>query len=132
MVHNGPYYRLDGPHLSDPLPQRVPVLFNAGVSPTGRAFAGRYAEFLFINSQDAAEAAPLVADVRRAAAAARQEPRARQGFSCPSRTCSPVPRPRPPPARRAAGAPERGGEPGTRVGVRRARLRPRRPGRARR
>ncbi|MEV0066701.1 NtaA/DmoA family FMN-dependent monooxygenase [Amycolatopsis sp. NPDC050768] len=74
VVHNGPFYQLDGPHLSEPSPQRVPVLFNAGVSPTGRAFAGRYAECLFINSQDPAEAAPIVADVRRAAAAAGRNP----------------------------------------------------------
>jgi alkanesulfonate monooxygenase SsuD/methylene tetrahydromethanopterin reductase-like flavin-dependent oxidoreductase (luciferase family) len=39
----------------------------AGVSPRGRDFAGRNAECLFINALSPAEAAPVVADVRRAA-----------------------------------------------------------------
>lgn len=72
--HEGPYYQLDGPHLCEPSPQRVPTLFNAGMSATGRGFAGRHAECLFINSQDPAAAAPVVADVRRAAAEAGRDP----------------------------------------------------------
>lgn len=72
--HDGPYYHLDGPHLSEPSPQRTPVLFQAGMSATGRAFAGRHAEALFISSQQPANAAPIVADVRRAAAAAGRDP----------------------------------------------------------
>jgi FMN-dependent oxidoreductase (nitrilotriacetate monooxygenase family) len=68
--HVGPFYDVPGPHLSEPSPQRTPVLVQAGVSPRGRAYAGRNAEALFINSLSPAEAAPIVADVRRAAEAA--------------------------------------------------------------
>jgi FMN-dependent oxidoreductase (nitrilotriacetate monooxygenase family) len=65
--HVGPFYDVPGPHLCEPSPQRTPVLVQAGVSPRGRDFAGRNAECLFINALSPAEAAPVVADVRRAA-----------------------------------------------------------------
>lgn len=68
--HVGPYYDVVGPHLCEPSPQRTPVLVQAGVSPRGRAFAGRNAEGLFINSLTPHDAAPVVADVRRATEAA--------------------------------------------------------------
>lgn len=66
--HVGPYYDVVGPHLSEPSPQRTPLLVQAGVSPRGRDYAGRYAEALFINALSPQEAAPVVADVRAAAA----------------------------------------------------------------
>jgi FMN-dependent oxidoreductase (nitrilotriacetate monooxygenase family) len=72
--HQGPYYTVFGPHLCEPSPQRTPVLFQAGMSSTGRAFAGRWAEALFINSVRPEEAAEVVADVRHAAAAAGRDP----------------------------------------------------------
>jgi long-chain alkane monooxygenase len=65
--HTGPFYSVVGPHLCEPSPQRTPVLVQAGVSPRGRDFAGRNAECLFINALSPDEAAPVVADVRRAA-----------------------------------------------------------------
>ncbi|PWB98292.1 LLM class flavin-dependent oxidoreductase [Homoserinimonas hongtaonis] len=68
--HVGPFYDVVGPHLSEPSPQRTPFLVQAGVSPRGRAYAGRNAEALFINSLTPADAAPIVNDVRKAAEAA--------------------------------------------------------------
>ncbi|MEF2976262.1 LLM class flavin-dependent oxidoreductase [Subtercola sp. YIM 133946] len=65
--HVGPFYDVVGPHLSEPSPQRTPVLIQAGVSPRGRDYAGRNAEGLFINALSPAEAGPIVADVRAAA-----------------------------------------------------------------
>ena len=72
--HLGPFYDVVGPHLCEPSPQRTPVLVQAGVSPTGRAFAGRNAEALFINSLSPGEAAPIVHDVRQAAVNAGRNP----------------------------------------------------------
>ncbi|MGI9614094.1 MAG: LLM class flavin-dependent oxidoreductase [Acidimicrobiales bacterium] len=46
--HDGPYYRVPGPHLSEPSPQRTPVLFQAGTSDRGRTFAARHAECVFV------------------------------------------------------------------------------------
>ncbi|KAB2582123.1 oxidoreductase [Rhodococcus erythropolis] len=46
--HEGPRYQVEGPHLPSPSPQRTPLLFQAGGSPTGQAFAARNAEAVFI------------------------------------------------------------------------------------
>jgi len=46
--HDGPYYRVPGPHLCEPSPQRTPVLFQAGSSDRGRTFAARHAECMFV------------------------------------------------------------------------------------
>lgn len=48
--HAGPRYRVQGPHLLQPSPQRTPVLFQAGTSTAGRAFAARHAEVTFLAS----------------------------------------------------------------------------------
>jgi long-chain alkane monooxygenase len=46
--HHGPYYDVAGPHLSEPSPQRTPLLFQAGSSNRGREFAAKHAEGVFI------------------------------------------------------------------------------------
>ncbi|WP_218614238.1 LLM class flavin-dependent oxidoreductase [Pseudonocardia sp. KRD291] len=48
--HEGPRYRVEGPHLPSPSPQRTPLLFQAGGSPRGIAFAARHAEAVFIST----------------------------------------------------------------------------------
>ncbi|SFQ34967.1 LLM class flavin-dependent oxidoreductase [Variovorax sp. 770b2] len=49
--HEGPAYRLDAMHLCEPSPQRTPLLFQAGASPRGTAFAARHAEVVFVPNQ---------------------------------------------------------------------------------
>ena len=66
--HEGRQYRLDAPHLVEPSPQRTPVLYQAGASDRGRAFAALHAECVFINGGPRAHVASLVADLRRRAA----------------------------------------------------------------
>ena len=39
IAHDGEHYKVDGCHLSEPSPQRTPVLFQAGASEAGRDFA---------------------------------------------------------------------------------------------
>ncbi len=39
--HIGERYKVEGPHLVAPSPQRTPVLFQAGSSPAGRNFAAK-------------------------------------------------------------------------------------------
>ncbi|RAR54935.1 FMN-dependent oxidoreductase (nitrilotriacetate monooxygenase family) [Paraburkholderia unamae] len=46
--HEGPHYPFEAIHLSEPSPQRTPVLYQAGASPRGLAFATRHAECLFL------------------------------------------------------------------------------------
>ena len=46
--HVGPRYRVEGPHLVAPSPQRTPLLFQAGASPAGMRFAATHAEAQFL------------------------------------------------------------------------------------
>ena len=65
--HQGEFYQLDAIHLSEPSPQRTPVLYQAGASGRGRGFAAAHAEAVFINGPSAAVVAPYVADIRKRA-----------------------------------------------------------------
>ena len=47
IYHAGEKYRVLGPHLVSPSPQRTPVLYQAGSSKVGREFAARHAEETF-------------------------------------------------------------------------------------
>jgi FMN-dependent oxidoreductase (nitrilotriacetate monooxygenase family) len=67
--HHGRQYRLDAIHLCEPSPQRTPVLYQAGASDRGRAFAAKHAECVFVNASSKANVARLVADLRARAAA---------------------------------------------------------------
>jgi long-chain alkane monooxygenase len=61
--HDSERYRVLGPHLTEPSPQRVPVLFQAGSSTVGRRFAARNAEATFIVSLNPAGARALIETV---------------------------------------------------------------------
>ncbi|MFC9876091.1 NtaA/DmoA family FMN-dependent monooxygenase [Nocardia salmonicida] len=82
--HHSPRYSVEGPHLSAPSPQRTPVLFQAGTSAAGRAFAARHAEGVFI-SQGSPEAAREVIEHTRglavAAGRAREDIKFFQGLT---------------------------------------------------
>jgi FMN-dependent oxidoreductase (nitrilotriacetate monooxygenase family) len=74
--HEGQFYRVDAIHLCEPSPQRTPVLYQAGASTRGRAFAAAHAECVFININGPTPqiVAALVADLRRRAAANGRDP----------------------------------------------------------
>lgn len=72
--HEGPYYRVDGVHLCEPSPQRTPVLYQAGSSSRGRAFAAQHAECVFVNGPSRQVVKPIVADLRARAAEAGRAP----------------------------------------------------------
>jgi FMN-dependent oxidoreductase (nitrilotriacetate monooxygenase family) len=72
--HDGAHYKLDALHLSEPSPQRTPVLYQAGTSPAGRAFAARHAECVFVSGPSAKVIGPRVAALRQAAAEAGRDP----------------------------------------------------------
>jgi FMN-dependent oxidoreductase (nitrilotriacetate monooxygenase family) len=46
--HYGEHYTVPGIHLSEPSPQRTPVIYQAGASPRGIAFAAGNAEAIFV------------------------------------------------------------------------------------
>ena len=72
--HDGRHYKLDAVHLAEPSPQRTPVLYQAGSSTRGRAFAATHAECVFINGPTKDNARHVVADIRRRAAAHGRDP----------------------------------------------------------
>jgi len=78
--HRGEFYKVEGYHLCEPSPQRTPVLFQAGSSPRGLAFAGNHAECVFISGQDKAATRAQVDKVRAAAQAAGRDPQAVKVF----------------------------------------------------
>ena len=49
ISHAGRYYNVPGFHLCEPSPQRTPLLYQAGTSPRGTAFAARHAEVTFVS-----------------------------------------------------------------------------------
>ncbi|KAB1071729.1 LLM class flavin-dependent oxidoreductase [Methylobacterium planeticum] len=74
VLHEGPYYRVDGQHLSEPSPQRTPVLYQAGTSSRGRLFAARHAESIFLNGHTKAIAARSVRSIREGARESGRDP----------------------------------------------------------
>ncbi|OZC59894.1 LLM class flavin-dependent oxidoreductase [Rhodococcus sp. 06-470-2] len=72
--HVGARYSVEGPPLVAPSPQRTPLLFQAGSSPTGRRFAARNAEAQFIASPTPEAARSLIADTRRLVVEAGRSP----------------------------------------------------------
>ncbi|MGR8949767.1 MAG: LLM class flavin-dependent oxidoreductase [Gammaproteobacteria bacterium] len=50
--HDGEYFELDAIHLCEPSPQRTPVIYQAGASPKGQAFAAAHAECVFVADSD--------------------------------------------------------------------------------
>ena len=67
--HDGAFYKVDAIHLSEPSPQRTPVLYQAGASGRGREFAASHAECVFINGPSQKVVAPYVTDIRARAVA---------------------------------------------------------------
>jgi FMN-dependent oxidoreductase (nitrilotriacetate monooxygenase family) len=73
--HRGSHYTVPGIHLSEPSPQRTPVLYQAGASSRGKDFAGQHAECIFVAAPSKAVLKRYVANVREAAAKVGRNPR---------------------------------------------------------
>ncbi|PQZ94557.1 LLM class flavin-dependent oxidoreductase [Arthrobacter sp. MYb227] len=67
--HAGKYFSVDGPLTVPRSVQGQPVLFQAGSSETGRAFAAKYAEAIYSVAWDRESALEFAADMRRRARA---------------------------------------------------------------
>ncbi|MFZ6649272.1 LLM class flavin-dependent oxidoreductase [Undibacterium sp. TJN25] len=65
--HRGRYYTVPGIHLCEPSPQRTPLLYQAGTSPRGTAFAARHAECTFVSGPSKKVVKRYVDDIRAAA-----------------------------------------------------------------
>jgi FMN-dependent oxidoreductase (nitrilotriacetate monooxygenase family) len=74
--HDGQWFKVRGPHQCEPSPQRTPVLYQAGASGRGLAFAARHAEVVFLTMADPQAGAPQVAKLRQRVADSGRDPRA--------------------------------------------------------
>ncbi|AWX93697.1 N5,N10-methylene tetrahydromethanopterin reductase [Paracoccus mutanolyticus] len=74
VIHHGRFYDVEGWHLSEPSPQRTPVLFQAGTSGRGQAFAARHAECVFIAAPEKALARKAARSIREAVTRAGRRP----------------------------------------------------------
>jgi FMN-dependent oxidoreductase (nitrilotriacetate monooxygenase family) len=74
VQHQGLHYKVDALHLSEPSPQRTPVLYQAGASDRGREFAAAHAECIFVNGQFRHNVRDIVADIRARAKALGRDP----------------------------------------------------------
>jgi long-chain alkane monooxygenase len=73
--HEGRFFQVPGVHLSEPSPQRTPVLYQAGASSRGQRFAGENAECIFVAVPSKAVLKKTVAAIRASVAAAGRDPR---------------------------------------------------------
>lgn len=64
--HEGKYFKVPGAHLTEPSPQRTPVIYQAGASKKGLEFAGKNAECVFIG-------APTIAAAKRSVDKLREQ-----------------------------------------------------------
>ncbi|GMA60484.1 LLM class flavin-dependent oxidoreductase [Alicyclobacillus fastidiosus] len=81
IQHRGTYYTVPGAHLCEPSLQRTPVLFQAGASARGRAFAARHAECVFISSPTIPATRAYVDGLRKEAAKIGRDPNEIRVFS---------------------------------------------------
>lgn len=73
--HKGKYFEVPGYHLSEPSPQRTPVLFQAGASGKGKLFAAQHAECVFVAAPTKDVLKKYVQEVREQAAEAGRDPK---------------------------------------------------------
>jgi FMN-dependent oxidoreductase (nitrilotriacetate monooxygenase family) len=67
LDHHGEFFDVRGPLDVPPLPQTTPVIFQAGASPVGRAFAARHSEVIFTRHTRLADAQEFYADLKQRA-----------------------------------------------------------------
>lgn len=79
--HRSEHFACDGIHLCEPSPQRTPLLFSAGASARGVAFAGRHAECSFMSTNSIAFAKKVTQRYREATVAAGRTPEAIKVFN---------------------------------------------------
>jgi long-chain alkane monooxygenase len=73
--HNGKYFQVPGYGLTEPSPQRTPVLYQAGASGAGKDFAARNAECVFVGAPTKGTLKAYVSDLRARAIKAGRDPR---------------------------------------------------------
>ncbi|WP_144462932.1 LLM class flavin-dependent oxidoreductase [Siminovitchia fortis] len=79
--HHGKYFDVPGIHLCEPSPQRTPVLYQAGGSPTGKRFAAKHAECTFVSGPAKGPIASYVKNLRELAEKEGRDPQSVKIFA---------------------------------------------------
>jgi len=74
IEHRGQWFDLEAIHITEPSPQRTPVLFQAGSSARGRQFGATHAECIYLNATSVEETRRLITQVKSLTAAAGRNP----------------------------------------------------------
>ncbi|KAK5120927.1 hypothetical protein LTR85_005711 [Meristemomyces frigidus] len=82
VEHKGTYFNVRGRHQVHPSPQRTPVLFQAGTSKSGIAFAAKHAEAIFMNPATTKLCSAQIGAARAEAAAQGRDPSTLKFFPC--------------------------------------------------
>ncbi|MCW4352381.1 LLM class flavin-dependent oxidoreductase [Hoyosella sp. YIM 151337] len=72
--HRGEHFSVPGIHLSEPSPQRTPVIYQAGASPRGIRFASEHAEAIFVAAPSKRVLRETVRRIRQGLVAAGRAP----------------------------------------------------------
>lgn len=80
IYHESKRYKVEGPHLTSPSPQRTPLLFQAGGSARGIQFAATHAECQFIVTPKPQVAKAHIDKTRALVAAAGRDPQSVKFF----------------------------------------------------
>jgi FMN-dependent oxidoreductase (nitrilotriacetate monooxygenase family) len=72
--HHGTFFQVPGIHLSEPSPQRTPVIYQAGASSRGLEFSAKHAEGIFVAAPSKSVLTGQVAGIRAALTAAGRAP----------------------------------------------------------
>ncbi|WP_380178500.1 LLM class flavin-dependent oxidoreductase [Kalamiella sp. sgz302252] len=72
--HQGKHFQVPGVHMSEPSPQRTPLLFQAGSSTFGVRFAAQNAESVFVNSHTLPGLKKYVSTLRQQVAKQGRDP----------------------------------------------------------
>lgn len=62
--HVGKYFSVPGPHICQPSPQRTPLLLQAGTSSSGKKFAAKNAEAIFVAGHSPSVVKKSIAEIR--------------------------------------------------------------------
>jgi FMN-dependent oxidoreductase (nitrilotriacetate monooxygenase family) len=73
--HKGKYFEVPGYGLTEPSPQRTPVLYQAGASGAGKDFAAKHAECVFVAAPTKSVLKAYVDDIRGRARRVGRDPR---------------------------------------------------------
>jgi FMN-dependent oxidoreductase (nitrilotriacetate monooxygenase family) len=65
--HKGKYFEVPGIALTEPSPQRIPVLFQASTSEAGQNFSSKHAEAVFISGPSKSHLRDVVSSIRQKA-----------------------------------------------------------------